>query len=107
MKQASRSHAWVSDEDLVAGVLAGSREHFDRLYETYFERVYRFALKRLDDPEEAEEVTRAVFVAVCNALPNRAGEPGLAEWILGITRNEVNRRLCLRRRLSPERPSNE
>ena len=46
--------AWDSDQELVDQILAGSREHFDLLYETYFPRVYRFALKRLNDPGEAE-----------------------------------------------------
>ena len=105
MKKASPSEAWESDEDLVVGVRAGSREHFDRLYETYFKRIYRFALKRLGDPADAEGVTRDVFVTVCNELPSLAGESDLAVWILGITRNEVNRRSSRRRRLSREPPS--
>ena len=48
--------AWPSDRELVDQILAGSREHFDLLYEAYFPRVYRFALKRLSDPGEAEDV---------------------------------------------------
>jgi len=42
--------AWPSDSELVSAILGGSRKHFDLLYETYFPRVYRFALKRLGDP---------------------------------------------------------
>jgi DNA-directed RNA polymerase specialized sigma24 family protein len=41
--------AWSSDPELVSAILSGSREHFDLLYEAYFPRVYRFALKRLGD----------------------------------------------------------
>jgi len=83
---------WNSDAELVQHILAGSREHFDLLYETYFSRVYRFALKRLHDPGEAEDVTQEVFVTVFRALGSFAGDSSLLVWIFGITRNKVNRR---------------
>ena len=83
---------WESDEALVREILAGSREHFDQLYEAYFPRVYRFALKRLRDPGEAEDVTQEVFVTVYRALETWAGNSSLLVWIFGITRNKVNRR---------------
>jgi RNA polymerase sigma-70 factor (ECF subfamily) len=88
----SRRRAWESDAELVAAILGGSREHFDLLYRTYFPRVYRFALKRLNDPGEAEDVTQEVFLTVFRALPSYAGESTLLVWIFGITRNKVNRR---------------
>ena len=50
--------AWSSDSELVEQILGGSREHFELLYEAYFPRVYRFALKRLRDPGEAEDVSQ-------------------------------------------------
>jgi len=80
------------DRVLVAHILAGSRRHFDELYEAYFRRVYRFALKRLRDPSEAEDVTQEVFETVFRALPAYRGDSSLLVWIFGITRNKVNRR---------------
>ena len=65
--------AWPSDEELVAHILDGSTEHFELLYQTYFPRVYRFALKRLRDPGEAEDVTQEVFFTVFNALGSFQG----------------------------------
>jgi len=87
-----RSSPWESDEELVAQILAGSREHFDLLYSAYFPRVYAFALKRLRDPGEAEDVAQEVFVTVFRALETWAGNSSLLVWIFGITRNKVNRR---------------
>ena len=89
--------AWPSDAQLVTEILAGSREHFDLLYETYFPRVFRFALKRLGDPGEAEDVTQEVFVTVFRCLASYAGNSSLQVWIFGITRNKVNRRFRGRR----------
>jgi RNA polymerase sigma factor (sigma-70 family) len=83
---------WESDEQLVREILNGSREHFEQLYEAYFPRVYRFAVKRLHDAGEAEDVTQEVFVTVFRRLHTWAGDSSLLVWIFGITRNKVNRR---------------
>ncbi|MDH5306051.1 MAG: sigma-70 family RNA polymerase sigma factor [Myxococcales bacterium] len=91
--------AWTSDADLVSAILGGSREHFELLYDAYFPRVYRFALKRLRDPAEAEDVTQEVFFTVFNVLDSYQGSAPLLIWIFGITRNTVNRRF---RRVRPK-----
>lgn len=87
-----RAVAWESDTELVQQILAGSREHFEMLYEAYFPRVYRFALKRMRDTAEAEDVTQEVFVTVFRALKSYQGNSSLLVWIFGIARNKVNRR---------------
>lgn len=87
-----KADPWKSDEELVEQILAGDREAFDLLYRTYFDRVYRFALKRLNDPGEAEDVTQEVFITVFRVLDSWAGNSSLLVWIFGITRNTVNRR---------------
>jgi RNA polymerase sigma-70 factor (ECF subfamily) len=86
------SKTWPSDAELVARILAGSREDFELLYETYFPRVFRFAVRRLHDAGEAEDVTQEVFLAVFNSLSSFHGNSSLLVWIFGITRNTVNRR---------------
>ena len=83
---------WTSDSELVTQILNGSREHFELLYESYFPRVYRFALKRLGDHAEAEDVAQEVFFTVYRALESFQGTAPLLIWIFGITRNTVNRR---------------
>ncbi len=87
-----RSTPWSSDEELVKAILGGSREHFELLYDTYFQRVYWFALKRLGDAGEAEDVSQEVFVTVFRCLESWQGTSSLLVWIFGITRNKVNRR---------------
>lgn len=87
-----QSKAWSSDRELVDQILGGSREHFDLLYESYFPRVYGFALKRLGDPGEAEDVAQEVFLTLLDALKSFQGQSSLLVWIFGITRNKVNRR---------------
>ena len=86
------SGASARDRELVAAILNGSQQHFDELYESYFPRVYRFAVKRLSDTAEAEDVSQEVFETIFKALPSYRGDSSLLVWIFGITRNKVNRR---------------
>ena len=95
----NREQPWTDDGELVEKILEGSAAHFELLYESYFPRVYRFALKRLRDPAEAEDVTQEVFFTVFNALGSFKGDSALLVWIFGITRNTVNRRF---RRVRPQ-----
>ncbi len=88
---ADREQPWESDAELVEEILAGSMDHFNLLYAAYFPRVYRFALTRLRDPGEAEDVTQEVFLTVFRVLSNYRGDSKLLVWIFGITRNTVNR----------------
>ena len=83
---------WTSDQELVEQILKGDRKAFELLYETYFQRIYRFALRRLRDAGEAEDVTQEVFMTVLKALPSFQGTSSLLVWMFGITRNKVNRR---------------
>ena len=83
---------WSSDAELVSRILEGSEEHFELLYTSYFPRVFRFAMKRLGDRREAEDVTQEVFFTVFNGLDRFEGKSSLLVWIFGITRNTVNRR---------------
>jgi RNA polymerase sigma-70 factor (ECF subfamily) len=102
--------SWENDAELVEAILAGSVEHFSQLYDAYFPRVYRFALKRLRDPGEAEDVTQEVFLTVFSALPSYRGDSSLLVWIFGITRNLANRhfrRAAVRRMESIDNESAE
>jgi len=83
--------ALPADVELVELILSGSHEHFDMLYNAYFPRVYRFALKRLHDRGEAEDVAQEVFLTLLDALSSYRGQSSLLVWIFGITRNKVNR----------------
>jgi RNA polymerase sigma-70 factor (ECF subfamily) len=88
---------WASDQEFVEQILKGDREAFELLYETYFRRIYRFALRRLGDAGEAEDVAQEVFLTVIKVLPSFQGTSSLLVWMFGITRNKVNRRFRGRR----------
>lgn len=79
----------VSDEDLVAQVLAGEADGFDILYERYLRRIYRFVEKRVRNRSDAEDTTQEVFVNVFSSLGSFRGEAPFAAWVLGIARRTV------------------
>lgn len=92
------------DWDVVQRMKAGEREAFGEVYEQYARRVYAFALRRLRDADEAEDVCQDVFVEVARSIRSFQGRSTLGTWILGIAFHEVcnRRRRWSRRALSLE-----
>jgi RNA polymerase sigma factor (sigma-70 family) len=90
--------AW-KDQDLVQGILAGDDRGFDELYRRHRGRIFGFALNRLGDASEAEDVTQEVFLQVHRSLPSFQGRSTLLTWMFGIAHNQVCRRF--RRKTPP------
>lgn len=82
-----------ADRVLVDAIKDGSVEAFDELYKTYVKRIHNFALSKLGNVAEAEDVTQEVFAAVFSCLDRFEGKSDLVVWIYGITRNILNNRL--------------
>ena len=80
------------DDGLVRGILDGDSRCFDELHARYRGRIFGFALKRLGDPAEAEDVTQEVFLQVHRCLASYQGRSALLTWMFGIAHNQVCRR---------------
>ncbi len=87
------------DEDIVQGILFGHEACFEVLHDRYRGRIYGFALKRLGDPAEAEDVAQEVFLQVHRSLASYQGRSALLTWMFGIAHNQVCRRF--RRKSAP------
>ncbi|UCF44465.1 MAG: sigma-70 family RNA polymerase sigma factor [Planctomycetota bacterium] len=63
-----------------------------RLYELYYERIFRFCVHRLFSKEVAEDVTAAVFLAVAAKMHNFTGrtEQDFRNWLYAIAANNAN-----------------
>ena len=87
----SRTVVDHSDRKLVERLLAGDERAFQAFFNTYFPRLYRFALPRVGgDADRAED---AVQVALCKAiskLDTYRGEAALFTWLCTITRREIS-----------------
>jgi RNA polymerase sigma-70 factor (ECF subfamily) len=80
------------DRELVDGILSGDADSFTRLHELYATRLYRFAVKRLGDASEAEDVVQDVFLEVHRCLASWEGRSALLTWMFGIAHHQVCRR---------------
>jgi RNA polymerase sigma-70 factor (ECF subfamily) len=80
------------EAEIIEGILAGDGESFDRLYEMYWNRIYRFAVKRLGDASEAEDVAQDVFLQVHRCLESFEGRSSLLTWMFGIAHHQLCRR---------------
>lgn len=80
------------DQQLVTAILEGQPGAFDELHRRYERRIYGFALKRLSDTFEAEDVTQEVFMQVHRCLASYQGRSSLLTWMFGIAHNQVCRR---------------
>ncbi len=77
----------VRDRLLVNRAQAGDRNAFDDLYLRYFRRLYRFCLRRLHDPHEAEDVAQEAFTRAWRSLPTFGGDQRFYPWLSVIAAN--------------------
>jgi RNA polymerase sigma-70 factor (ECF subfamily) len=79
-----------TDRALVARLLSGREEAFAEFFELMFPRVYRFALARLGEREDAaEDVAQVTLCQVVRRLETWRGEASLFTWVCTICRHEI------------------
>ncbi len=72
---------------------------FRRVYATHFDAVLGYALRRVDRPEDAGDVTAETFLVAWRRLAHAPPEPELRPWLYGVARRALaNRRRGERRR---------
>jgi RNA polymerase sigma-70 factor (ECF subfamily) len=93
---------------VVTRIQAGADSDFSIIYRRYFDRVYAYLRILLDDPEEAEIVTRTTFERVHEETPSyeRDRQPFRA-WIFAAVRKEALRHLRDHQQLDLEDPLTE
>jgi RNA polymerase sigma-70 factor (ECF subfamily) len=78
------------DHDLVRRMLSGEQRAFDDFFNGYFDRLYRFALVRLNnDPHAAEEAVQQTLCRAVEKLGHFRGEAALFTWLCQICRNAI------------------
>ena len=92
------------DRSLVEQFQAGDLSAFDDLYRRYFQRLYRFCLKRVGDSHEAEELAQEAFTRAYLNLDNLGGDRRFYPWVTVIAG-----RLCVdtHRRRARSQPSDD
>ena len=80
-----------ADLDRVAReAAAGDEAAFETLVRLVFRRVYRWALVRVGDPDDADDVTQRVLVRLHARLASWEGRSQFTTWLFRITANEAS-----------------
>jgi RNA polymerase sigma-70 factor (ECF subfamily) len=78
------------DRALARRILGGDEAAFRGLFDSFFPRLYRFALARLGgDHEAAREVVQQTFCKAIERLDGYRGEAALYTWFCQICRNTL------------------
>ena len=81
-----------ADKKLVARLLKGDRRSFDAFFNSYFLRMYRFALVRMDhDHDLAEETAQEVLCQAISKMATYRGEASLYAWMCTFCRHEISK----------------
>jgi RNA polymerase sigma-70 factor (ECF subfamily) len=81
----------IKEDDLVLRARTQA-EALGRLYELYYDRIFRFCVYRLFDKEIAEDVTSTVFLEVARGIRRFEGktERDFGNWLYAIAANQAN-----------------
>jgi RNA polymerase sigma-70 factor (ECF subfamily) len=78
------------DKRLAAGMQAGDDRAFEEFFNGYFDRLYRFAVIRLnDDAAAAEDVVQQTLCKAVEKISQYRGESALFTWLCRICRNTI------------------
>jgi RNA polymerase sigma-70 factor (ECF subfamily) len=81
----------LADRHLVRRLLAGDEAAFDEFFDRYFPGLYRFALGRLgQDEDAAEEVAQATICKAIRKVGTFRGEAALFTWLCTFCRHEIS-----------------
>lgn len=71
-------------------MLAGDEQAFREFFDTYFQRVYRFALPRLGgNVESTREVVQSTLSKAMRNMEKYRGDAALFSWLCQICRHEI------------------
>jgi RNA polymerase sigma-70 factor (ECF subfamily) len=80
----------LADKALVRRLLAGDEAAFKTFFDTYFDRLFRFCLRRLGgDREATRDVTQQTLIRAVERIGSWRGEAQLYTWLCTLCRHEV------------------
>jgi len=94
-----------ADKKLAKRLLEGDRKSFDAFFNSYFPRLYRFALVRVDyDHDLADETAQVVLCQAISKMSTYRGEASLFAWLCTFCRYEISKQLKARGRAQGDTP---
>ena len=85
------------EQSLIARAQARDAEAFGRLYEAYFDKIFRYVAIKIGSRVEAEDLTQQVFMNALESINSyKVREVPFSAWLYRIAHNQVVD--CLRKR---------
>ncbi|MFV2091258.1 MAG: RNA polymerase sigma factor [Pseudomonadales bacterium] len=78
------------DLKLAARVIAKEKQAAEAFFESYFPRLYRFVVLRMDHADACEDVVQEAMIKAMRNLHTYRGEAALFTWLCQIGRNEIS-----------------
>jgi RNA polymerase sigma-70 factor (ECF subfamily) len=79
----------VDDAALAGRMLRGDERAFDEFFDLYYDRIFRFAVRRTGDADAAQDLAQATLVVAVRRLGTWRGEAALFTWLCSICRREL------------------
>ncbi len=86
MSPSEPSNASQLEVEWIRQIATGDRRAFERLYEVYGPRIFRFAIRMVKEETKAEEVVNDVMLEVWKSAGRFEARSKPSTWILGIAR---------------------
>lgn len=80
-------------QDLITRIKEGDGSAFETLYQQNWQQLYIFAVKRLDDEEEAKDVVQEVFINLWAKRHNILIHQNVGGYLMQMTKNEIIRKV--------------
>ncbi|PKP50476.1 MAG: hypothetical protein CVT94_01520 [Bacteroidetes bacterium HGW-Bacteroidetes-11] len=77
------------DKPLVSRLKRGDKKAFEEIFRKYREKVYYFAIRYYNSPEDAENVVQDVFIKIWDERAGLKEELSLNNYIYTITKNHL------------------
>lgn len=80
-----------SEHQLIKSLIKGDSLAFDELYKQYYNKVYSFSFRYLQNKQDAEGVVQEVFIKVWNNRKHLNEIKNLNAWVFTITFNQIKK----------------
>lgn len=97
----------LDESALIESLRRCDPDSFTRLFEAYSDRIYRLAVRFLNDTSESEEIVQDTFLTICEKIDSFEGRSKLSTWIYRIAANHALMRLRSRKRSGPSLDADE
>ena len=78
-----------SDQELTSLLIQGDKQAYTQIYNRYIKLLYSFAIKRLDDEAEVEDILHELFLSLWNRRQELSQDLQLAPYLYNAVRYQL------------------